>query len=48
MPLANLAHELYGMFTQGPGADRDYSFVSTLFQDAAGLTIATGRPRQLP
>jgi 3-hydroxyisobutyrate dehydrogenase-like beta-hydroxyacid dehydrogenase len=46
MPLANLAHELYGFCTQGPGADRDYSFVSTLIQDAANITVATGRPRR--
>jgi 2-hydroxy-3-oxopropionate reductase len=45
MPLANLAHELYGLFTQGPGADKDYSFVSTLTQDAADITVATGRTR---
>jgi 3-hydroxyisobutyrate dehydrogenase-like beta-hydroxyacid dehydrogenase len=45
MPLANLAHELYGFLTQGPGADKDYSFVSTLIQDAADITVATGRPR---
>jgi len=48
MPLANLAHELYGFCMQGPGADRDYSFVSTLFQDAADITVATGRPRHDP
>jgi 3-hydroxyisobutyrate dehydrogenase-like beta-hydroxyacid dehydrogenase len=46
MPLANLAHELYGFCAQGPGADRDYSFVSTLIQDAANITVATGRPRR--
>jgi len=45
MPLANLAHELYGFCMQGPGADRDYSFVSTLLQDAANITVATGQPR---
>jgi 2-hydroxy-3-oxopropionate reductase len=48
MPLANLAHELYGFCMQGPGADRDYSFVSTLLQDAADVTVATGRPRKRP
>jgi 3-hydroxyisobutyrate dehydrogenase-like beta-hydroxyacid dehydrogenase len=48
MPLANLAHELYGFCMQGPGADQDYSFVSTLFQDAADVTVATGRPRSQP
>jgi 3-hydroxyisobutyrate dehydrogenase-like beta-hydroxyacid dehydrogenase len=48
MPLANLAHELYGFCMQGPGADRDYSFVSTLFQDAADVTVATGHPRSQP
>ncbi|HTF47109.1 MAG TPA: NAD(P)-dependent oxidoreductase [Pseudonocardia sp.] len=46
MPLANLTHELYGFLAQGPGAEADYSFVSTLFQDAANVTIATGRPRK--
>jgi hypothetical protein len=30
---------------QGPGADRDYSFVSTVLQEAADITVATGRPR---
>jgi 3-hydroxyisobutyrate dehydrogenase-like beta-hydroxyacid dehydrogenase len=46
MPLANLAHELYGFCTQGPGADRDYSYVSTVFQDAANITVATAKPRR--
>lgn len=46
MPLANLAHELYGFCTQGPGADRDYSYVSTIFQDAANITVATRKPRR--
>lgn len=46
MPLANLAHELYGFCTQGPGADRDYSYVSTIFQDAANITVATREPRR--
>ena len=46
LPLANLAHELYGFCTQGPGADRDYSYVSTIFQDAADITVATGEPRR--
>ena len=45
MPLANLAHELYAFCIEGPGADRDYSYVSTLFQDAANITIATSEPR---
>jgi 3-hydroxyisobutyrate dehydrogenase-like beta-hydroxyacid dehydrogenase len=45
MPLANLAHELYGFFTQGPAADKDYSIVSTMIQDAAGITVATGGTR---
>jgi 3-hydroxyisobutyrate dehydrogenase-like beta-hydroxyacid dehydrogenase len=45
MPLANLAHELYAFCMQGPGADRDYSYVSTLFQDAADITVATSEPR---
>lgn len=46
LPLANLAHELYGFCTQGPGADRDYSYVSTIFQDAADITVATGESRR--
>jgi 3-hydroxyisobutyrate dehydrogenase-like beta-hydroxyacid dehydrogenase len=45
MPLANLAHELYAFCMEGPGADRDYSYVSTLFQDAANISIATSEPR---
>lgn len=45
MPLASLVHELYGFCTQSPGADKDYSFVSTVIQDAANITVATGRPR---
>ena len=45
MPLANLAHELYAFCIEGPGADRDYSYVSTLFQDAANITVATSEPR---
>lgn len=48
MPLANLAHELYGFCTQGPGADQDYSYVSTIFQDAANITVATSEPRHDP
>jgi 3-hydroxyisobutyrate dehydrogenase-like beta-hydroxyacid dehydrogenase len=48
MPLANLAHELYGLCMQGPGADRDYSYVSTVIQNAADVTVATGRPRSEP
>jgi 2-hydroxy-3-oxopropionate reductase len=48
MPLANLAHEMYGFCTQGPGADQDYSYVSTVVQDAADITVATGRPRRAP
>jgi 3-hydroxyisobutyrate dehydrogenase-like beta-hydroxyacid dehydrogenase len=48
MPLANLTHELYGLRMQGPGADRDYSYVSTIVQDAADVTVATGRPRSEP
>jgi 3-hydroxyisobutyrate dehydrogenase-like beta-hydroxyacid dehydrogenase len=48
MPLANLAHELYGFCTQGPGADQDYSYVSTIFQDAANITVATSEPRRKP
>lgn len=46
VPLSNLAHELYGFCTQGPGADRDYSYVSTIFQDAANITVATREPRR--
>jgi 3-hydroxyisobutyrate dehydrogenase-like beta-hydroxyacid dehydrogenase len=48
IPLANLAHELYGFCTQGPGADQDYSYVSTIFQDAANITVATSEPRRKP
>ena len=48
MLLANLAHELYGFCTQGPGADQDYSYVSTVFQDAANITVATSEPRRKP
>ena len=48
MPLANLAHELYGFCTQSPGADQDYSYVSTIFQDAANITVATSEPRRRP
>lgn len=48
MPLVNLAHELYGFCTQGPGADQDYSYVSTIFQDAANITVATSEPRRKP
>jgi 3-hydroxyisobutyrate dehydrogenase-like beta-hydroxyacid dehydrogenase len=46
LPLASLAHELYAFCTQGPGADLDYSYVSTIFQDAADITVATSRPRR--
>jgi 3-hydroxyisobutyrate dehydrogenase-like beta-hydroxyacid dehydrogenase len=46
MPLANLAHELYGFLARGPAAEQDYSAVSTLIQDAANFTVATGQPRR--
>jgi 3-hydroxyisobutyrate dehydrogenase-like beta-hydroxyacid dehydrogenase len=45
MPLANLAHEIYALCAQGPGAEQDYSFVSTVVQDGADITVATGKPR---
>lgn len=45
MPLANLTHELYAFLAHGPGADQDYSYVSTIFQDAANITVATSEPR---
>lgn len=43
--LGNLVHELHGMYAASSG-DRDYSFVSKLYQDAAGVTLADGTPRE--
>jgi 3-hydroxyisobutyrate dehydrogenase-like beta-hydroxyacid dehydrogenase len=40
------AKEMYGML-KGLGYNReDYSAISRLYQDAAGITIATGQPRE--
>lgn len=46
VPLANLAHELYAFKAQDSGADQDYSYVSTIYQDAANITVATSEPRR--
>jgi hypothetical protein len=54
MPLANLAHELYAFCIEGPGADRDYSYVSTRVMRIAAeagraarkASVARGRPRR--
>ncbi len=41
--LGNLAHELYGMFDKEGTREKDYSVVSTLYQNAAGIGIAGGQ-----
>ncbi len=43
--LGNIVHELHGMHAEGAG-DRDYSYVSKVYQDAAGITVADGSPRE--
>jgi len=43
--LGNLAHQMYGML-KGLGKGRqDFTAISTLYQDAANVTIATGKAR---
>jgi hypothetical protein len=40
MPLANLAHELYGFLTQGPGADKDFEVIAQIAgQPVERLTV---------
>lgn len=43
--IGNLVHELYGQFMNSDAKDADFSIVSTFYQDAANVTIATGKPR---
>lgn len=45
MFIGNLVHELYGQFMNSEGKDKDFSVISTFYQDAAKITIATGQPR---
>lgn len=44
--IGNLVHELYGQFMNSDAKDADFSVVSTFYQDAANITIATGEPRR--
>ncbi|HYG60871.1 MAG TPA: NAD-binding protein, partial [Symbiobacteriaceae bacterium] len=41
-----LAHQVYGLLKGLGKGDLDFSAVSTLYQDAANITIATGKPRR--
>jgi len=41
-----LAHQIYGLLKGLGKGDLDFSAVSTLYQDAANVTIATGKPRR--
>ncbi len=43
--IGNLVHELYGQFMNSGLRDKDFSVVSTFYQDAANVTIANGKPR---
>ncbi|MEB3100822.1 NAD(P)-dependent oxidoreductase [Ferviditalea candida] len=43
--IGNLVHELYGLFMNSDLKDKDFSVVSTFFQDAANITISDGKPR---
>lgn len=46
MPVSNLVHELYGMFNQPGLKEKDFSIVSTFFQDAAKINISDGKSRR--
>lgn len=46
MMVTALAYQLYELAEGNGYADNDYSAVSQLYQDAANVTIATGKPRR--
>lgn len=41
-----VAHQIYGLLKGLGKGDLDFSAVSTLYQDAANITVATGKPRR--
>lgn len=43
--LGNLAHELYGMFDKEDTREKDYSVVSTFYQEAAGISLSGNNQR---
>lgn len=43
--IGNLIYDLYGQFMDSDAKDADFSVISTIYQDAANVTIATGEPR---
>lgn len=45
MPISNLVHELYGLFNKPELKEKDFSIISTFYQDAANTTISDGKPR---
>jgi 3-hydroxyisobutyrate dehydrogenase len=45
MPVSNLVHELYGLFNQSELKEKDFSIISTFYQDAANINISDGRLR---
>lgn len=44
--MGNLAHELYSLFNNEEFREKDLSIISTLYQNAAGINIADGKPRE--
>lgn len=42
----NLAHQMYGLLKGLGKGGQDFTAISTLYQDAANVTIATGKPRR--
>jgi 3-hydroxyisobutyrate dehydrogenase len=46
MPISNLVHELYGLFNKKGLKEKDFSIISTFYQDAANITIADGKLRE--
>jgi 2-hydroxy-3-oxopropionate reductase len=45
MMMTGLAYQLYELSEGQGNSKRDYCSISTLYQDAANITIATGKPR---
>lgn len=46
MPISNLVHELYGLFNKKGLKEKDFSIISTFYQDAANITISDGETRE--
>ncbi len=43
--IGNLIHELYGQFMNSDLKEKDFSVVSTFYQDIANINISDGKPR---